>query len=228
MSNIDQIISQQTELPIAVKMTKVYNWMIGGLGLTSAVAYFTNSSGLVYEIGGIALLVIFLATLGLVMFISSRVETMSYGTLLGSFLAYSALNGVTFSLILMKYTGDSVMGVFSFTALAFTALSIYGRVTKKDLSGVGSFMIMGLFGIIIATLINIFLQSSLMYTTISILGVLIFAGLTAYDSQKIKEVLAENHDEATLKKLYIFFALDLYLDFINLFLFLLRLLGDRK
>lgn len=227
MSNIDQIISQQTELPIAVKMTKVYNWMIGGLGLTSAVAYFMNSSGLVYEIGGLYLL-FFLATLGIVWFISARVETMSYSTLLGSFLAYSALNGVTFSLILMSYTGESVMGVFSFTALAFTALSVYGRVTKKDLSGVGSFMIMGLFGIIIATMINLFLQSSLMYTTISILGVLIFAGLTAYDSQKIKEVLAENHDETTLKKLYIFFALDLYLDFINLFLFLLRLLGDRK
>lgn len=227
MSNIDQIISQQSELPIAVKMTKVYNWMIGGLGLTSLVAYFMNSSGLVYEIGGLYLL-FFLATLGIVWFISARVETMSYSTLLGSFLAYSSLNGVTFSLILMSYTGESVMGVFSFTALAFTALSIYGRVTKKDLSGVGSFMIMGLFGIIIASLINLFLQSSLMYTTISILGVLIFAGLTAYDSQKIKEVLAENHDETTLKKLYIFFALDLYLDFINLFLFLLRLLGDRK
>ncbi len=227
MSNIDQIISQQTELPIALKMTKVYNWMIGGLGLTSAVAYFVNSTGLVYEIGGFYLL-FFFATLGLVWFISARVESMSYSTLLGSFLAYSALNGVTFSLILMSYTGESIMGVFSFTALAFTALSIYGRVTKKDLTGVGSFMIMGLFGIIIASLINLFLNSSIMYTSISIIGVLIFAGLTAYDSQKIKEVLAENHDEVTLKKLYIFFALDLYLDFINLFLFLLRLLGNRK
>jgi len=227
MSNINQIISQQTELPIALKMTKVYNWMIGGLGLTSAVAYFVNSTGLVYEIGGFYLL-FFFATLGLVWFISARVESMSYSTLLGSFLAYSALNGVTFSLILMSYTGESIMGVFSFTALAFTALSIYGRVTKKDLTGVGSFMIMGLFGIIIASLINLFLNSSIMYTSISIIGVLIFAGLTAYDSQKIKEVLAENHDEVTLKKLYIFFALDLYLDFINLFLFLLRLLGNRK
>lgn len=227
MSNIDQIISQQTELPISVKMTKVYNWMIGGLGLTSLVAYFMNSSGLVYEIGGLYWF-FGLLTLGLVWYMSARVETMSYQALLSTFLAYSALNGVTFSMLLAVFTGESVMGVFSFTTLAFTALSVYGRVTQKDLSGVGSFMIMGLFGIIIASLINLFLQSSIMYTTISILGVLIFSGLTAYDSQKIKEVLAENHEEATLKKLYIFFALDLYLDFINLFIFLLRLFGDRK
>jgi FtsH-binding integral membrane protein len=230
-TNIDNIINEQSvQNSRAEYMSQVYSWMTGGLLTTSAVAYFTFSSGLVEQLGGMILILMF-ANLGFVWYISSRIETMSKTAAIASFFTYAGLNGIVFSIFLAVYTADSIYSTFLITSLSFGALSAYGRITKKDLSGVGSFMFMGLVGIIIASVVNIFIQSSAFYTMISILGVLIFAGLTAYDTQKIKEQYydyAQQSGGDMASKMAILGALTLYLDFINLFLFLLRLLGNRR
>lgn len=230
-TNIDNILNSQTaESSRAEYMSQVYSWMTGGLLATSVVAYYTYTSGLVEQLGGFLLILMF-ANLGLVWFIASRVESMSKTTAIASFFIYATLNGIVFSVILAAYTPDSIYSTFLITSLSFGALSAYGRITKKDLSGVGSFMFMGLVGIIIAMVVNIFIQSSALYTMISILGVIIFASLTAYDTQKIKEQyydIAQQAGGDMVTKTAIFGALTLYLDFINLFLFLLRLLGNRR
>ncbi len=230
-TNIDNILNQQSvESSKAEYMSKVYSWMTGGLLTTSAVAYYTFSSGLVEQLGGMFIFLM-IANLALVWYISAKVQTMSKTAAIASFFTYATVNGIVFSVILAAYTADSIYSTFLITSLSFGALSAYGRITKKDLSGVGSFMFMGLVGIIIAMVVNIFIQSSALYTMISILGVLIFAGLTAYDTQKIKEQYYEfamQSSDDMVTKTAIFGALTLYLDFINLFLFLLRLLGNRR
>jgi len=179
-------------------------------------------------LSGPMMIVLLLGTLGLVFFISFRINRLQYTTAMTLFMVYAALLGVTLSSIFLAYTGASITRVFFISAASFGALSLYGYTTQRDLSAMGSFMIMGLFGIIIASLVNIFLKSSGLDWAISIIGIGVFAGLTAWDTQRIKEMYDSMDDDGTMGRKAIMGALSLYLDFINLFLMLLRLVGDRR
>jgi uncharacterized protein len=172
--------------------------------------------------------VVILAPLAAVFFLSFRVQSMSVSAAQTTFWIYAALVGLSLSSIFLVYTTASISQTFFATAAAFGALSLYGYTTKRDLSPVGSFLIMGVFGIVIAMVINIFLQSSALSFAISAIGVLVFAGLTAYDTQKIKEMYFEGDDVVVAGRKAIMGALQLYLDFINLFMFLLQFMGDRR
>jgi FtsH-binding integral membrane protein len=169
-----------------------------------------------------------LAPLGLVFFLSYRIGKMTVSAAQTTFAVYAALVGLSLSTIFLIYTGQSVVQTFFVTAASFGALSLYGYTTKRNLSAMGSFLMMGLFGVIIASIVNIFLASSALQFAISVLGVLIFAGLTAYDTQRIKEMYLESDDVAVAGRNAIMGALTLYLDFINLFMFLLQFMGNRK
>jgi len=229
-------------------MLRVYNYMAGGVGLTGIVAYVinqlsttTNQSEAVGRMGrhlltpfgqaiyGTPLIwVLIFAPLAFVLFLSFRVYKMSVATAQLSFWLFSAVMGASLSTILLRYTGQSVAQVFFITAASFGALSTWGYVTKRDLTGMGSFLIMGVFGLILASVVNIFVHSSAMQFGISLLGVGIFAGLTAYDTQQIKDQFyGVAHDGELMAKSAIMGALNLYLDFINMFQSLLSLIGDR-
>ncbi len=211
-------------------LSKVYAWMLSGLLITGFTAMFAMDWGIVQSIMNSPLaFVLIIAQFGLVIALSGWIEKMSVQTAALSFLVYSFLTGLTFSVIFLMYTSESISNTFFVTAGAFGALSLYGFVTKKSLSGMGSFLFMGLFGIIFASIANLFIASSALNFTITIIGVLVFAGLTAYDTQKIKEmyVLQAQGDDAATKGA-IMGALRLYLDLINLFLMLLRLLGGSR
>ena len=213
-------------------MVRVYNWMTAGLGITGFMAlYISNSSTMLNIIFGNAVIpiILIIAQIGLVFWLASRVMQMSVGQATGVFMLYAGLTGITFSAIFLTYTASSITSTFLVTAGTFGAMSLYGYTTKKDLTSWGSFLFMGLIGIIIASVVNIFMHSTMMHMIITYAGVLIFIGLTAYDTQKIKEMNIlgnEGTDEDT--KEAIRGALTLYLDFINLFLMLLRLMGDRR
>jgi len=214
-------------------LAKVFNWMAIGLGITAAVAFMTVSSGVVELIRNNQLLFfgLIFGELGLVIYLSARIKSISATAATGLFIFYSALNGATLSVLLMIYTSTSVAGTFIVAAGMFAAMAVYGTVTKKDLSSLGSFMFMGLIGIIIASVVNIFMRSAMISWVVSAIGVVVFTGLTAYDVQKISNyggggVMASG--EAAIRKGAILGALTLYLDFINLFLSLLRLMGDRR
>ena len=221
-------------------MLKVYNWMALGLALTGAVAFAVISvpalSDLFYVsapngrpvamklLGWIALF----APVVLVFIFSFRLHAMSAATAQALFWFYAGLMGLSLAPTVAVYTGASVAKVFFITAAMFGAMSLWGYTTKRDLTGIGNFLIMGVFGLLIAMIVNIFLKSSAMGFAISILGVLIFVGLTAYDTQKIKEMYDASDDGETMTKKGILGALNLYLDFINIFVFLLQLMGARK
>jgi len=209
---------------------RVYRWMGLGLLLTAITAYFVVNSNFVYTLAENSILFfgLIIAELGLVIFLSARIQKMSAEAATASFIIYSILNGVTLSLILLVYTGASIASTFMTTALTFGAMSAYGYFTKRDLSTMGSYLQMALIGLIIASVINIFWANGTMYWIISYVGVLLFVGLTAYDTQKIKRMGAVVEGVQTTQKMAIMGALMLYLDFINLFLMLLRILGDRK
>ena len=212
-------------------MLRVYNYMAAALGLTGLVAYFigTSSSAMQTLMANPVLFwILVLAPIGLVFFLSFRIAHMSFSTAQTVFWIYAALMGISLASIFVVYKQESIARVFFITAGTFAAMSIYGYTTKRDLTNFGSFLMMGLIGIIIASIVNIFLKSSGLGFAISILGVLIFVGLTAYDTQKIKEIYLEGDDSTVAGKKAIMGALALYLDFINLFLMLLRLFGDRK
>jgi FtsH-binding integral membrane protein len=222
-------------------LAKVFNWMAIGLGLTGVIAFLTINSQTAlqmlftvqdgYAKPNMLLYGLLIAELGLVFYLSARVQKISAQAATGIFLGYSALNGVTLSTILLYYTASSVAATFFVTAGMFGAMAVYGFVTKKDLSSWGSFLFMGLIGIIIASVVNIFLGSSMMSWVISGIGVIIFTGLTAYDVQQITRMGEQgimNGGEAAIRKGAIMGALKLYLDFINLFLMLLRFMGDRR
>ncbi|MDR0942194.1 MAG: Bax inhibitor-1/YccA family protein [Holosporales bacterium] len=210
-------------------MTLVYNKMFLALCLTGAVSFVCalNADVLAFLAGGFSILLI-LATIGIVIYISARINKIDSEKAKGLFWLYSALIGASLSPIFAAYTGESIANAFFMAALFFGGMSLYGYVTKKDLTGVGSFMIVGLWTVVISSIVNIFLQSSGLQIGLSALSVMIFCGLTAYDVQKIKEFYNETLDEETLKKRAIIGSLSLYLDFINLFLSLLRLLGNRR
>ena len=202
-------------------MSKVYSWMVGGLLITAFTAWFTMSSGFIESIGSMIILLIIIE-FGLVIALSGWISKMSTTTASASFLAYSFLNGLTFSVLLLRFSEDAIFTTFSVTACMFAALSLYGFVTKKSLSGVGQFMMMGLVGLIAASILNFFFQSSAMNFIINVIGVIVFAGLTAYDTQKIKEMYSLQYEGSEIAtKGAIIGALVLYLDFINLFLFIL-------
>jgi FtsH-binding integral membrane protein len=224
-------------------MIRVYNYMAAGVALTGVVAWLTfnaavttgangaivglTSFGQAIFSGPIAI-VLFLATLGLVFFMSFRIDKLSPSTALGLFMLYAGLLGLMLSSVFLAYTGTSITRTFFISAASFGALSLYGYTTKRDLSPVGSFLIMGLFGLILAMLVNLFLKSSGLDFAISAIGVLIFAGLTAWDTQRIKEMYDVQDDGSVAGRKAVMGALTLYLDFINLFLFLLRFIGDRR
>ena len=211
----------------------VYNWMTLGLGLTAVVAYTVASTPAIAQVifaNPIIFWGLIIAQFGLVLAISGGVHRMSAVTATGLFLLYSALTGATLSSILMVYTAGSIFKAFIVCTGMFAAMSVYGATTKKDLTGWGSFLFMGLIGIIIASIVNIFMASSALDFVISGIGVLIFTGLTAYDTQKLK-VMGESapmDDALAVRRGTILGALTLYLDFINLFLFLLRFLGTSR
>jgi FtsH-binding integral membrane protein len=223
-------------------MIRVYNYMASAVALTGITAWFTFQAATVQNAaggltltpfgqaiyGGPMMIVLLLATLGLVFFISFRINRLQFTTAFALFMVYAGLLGVTLSSVFLVYTGTSITRVFFISAASFGALSLYGYTTQRDLSAFGSFLIMGLFGIIIASLVNIFLASSALTFAISVIGVLVFAGLTAWDTQKIKEMYDVNDDGTVSGRKAIMGALSLYLDFINLFLMLLRLFGDRR
>ena len=210
-------------------MLRVYNFMATGLALTGVVAYVTAFSGLYHELARTPLIwLVILAPLGFVFFLSFKIATMKARTAQTLFWAFAGVMGVSMASILLQFTGASVARVFFITAGAFAAMSLWGYTTRRDLSGMGSFLMMGLFGIIIAAVVNMFLASSALHFAISVIGVLVFTGLTAYDTQRIKNEYAEHHDSETSSKLAIMGALRLYLDFINLFVMLMHLLGARR
>jgi uncharacterized protein len=218
-------------------MLKVYNLMALGLAITGVAAFLSFqlafADGQLTAFGQAIYVsplkwVVILAPLALVFFLSFRISRMSVSAAQTTFWVYAALVGLSLSSLLLIYTGESVVQTFFITAASFGALSLYGYSTKRDLSAMGSFLIMGLFGLIIASLVNIFLASSAMQFAISVIGVLIFAGLTAYDTQRIKEMYFEADDVAVAGRKAIIGALTLYLDFINLFMFLLQFLGNRR
>ncbi len=223
-------------------MRGVYGWMSAGLGLTAVLAFATLNVPALFNLAftvnpetntlapTMLPMIALFAGFGMVFFLSFKISTMNPSTATGLFLAFSALNGFSLAPILMVYTTASVVSTFLTTAAMFGSMSLYGLITKKDLTGWGSLLFMGLIGIIIAMVVNMFMQSSAMTFAISVVGVIIFLGLTAYDTQKLKtmgEAVPEG-DEAAIRRGSILGALMLYLDFYNLFLMLLRLMGDRR
>lgn len=212
-------------------MTQVYLWMTAGLLVTGAIAMFVAGvPALVNAIvfNPILFFGLIIAQVGMVWYLSARVMDLSPGAATGLFLGYAALNGLTLSVIFLAYTAASIAGTFFVTAGTFGAMSAYGYFTKRDLSGMGSFLFMALIGLILASIVNIFWANSTLYWIITYAGVLIFVALTAYDTQKIKRMTDQVRDEQSERRVAIYGALTLYLDFINLFLFLLRILGNRR
>ena len=219
-------------------MLRVYNYMASGLALTGIVAYAIANSSLItlffqrMPTGGYAptLLgwVAMIAPLGFVFFLSFRIESMRFSTAQAVFWAYAAVMGASLTTIFLQFTGASVARVFFITAGTFGAMSLYGYTTKSDLSRFGSFLFMGLIGIVIASLVNMFVASSALQFAISVIGVLVFVGLTAYDTQRIKDLYMQSDDSEVMGKKALMGALSLYLDFINLFVLLMQLVGQRR
>jgi FtsH-binding integral membrane protein len=226
-------------------MLRVYNYMAGAVALSGVSAWLTYQaaggdairiigggiSGLTpfgQALFGPLMFVLLLGTLGLVFFMSFRIQHLQASTALALFAVYAALLGVTLSPIFVTYTATSITRTFFISAASFGALSLYGYTTQRDLSPIGSFLIMGLFGLILASLVNMIWPSGALSFAISVIGVGIFAGLTAYDTQRIKEMYSSMDDDGTIGRKAVMGALSLYLDFINLFMMLLRLVGDRR
>ena len=211
-------------------MLKVYNFMAAGLGLTGLVAYLVSSSpDAMHAIFGTPLQwVVMLAPLGFVLWLNFGLRSMSTGTAQLVFWAYAATMGLSLSFIFMVYTDASIARTFLVTGGTFAAMSLWGYTTKRDLTAMGSFLIMGVFGLIIAGFANMFFHSTQLEMIVSVLGVLIFTGLTAYDTQKIKAMYSASWSEESNQKLAIIGALRLYLDFINLFMYMLRFMGNRR
>ena len=224
-------------------MLRVYNIMASGLALTGIVAVIVAQMSMqldpsgrlvgLTEFGQTLFLspmkwVVMLAPLGFIFFLSFKVATMKASTAQAIFWAFAGVMGISLATIFISYTGESVARVFFITAGTFAGMSLYGYTTKRDISNWGSFLMMGLIGIIIASSVNMFVGSSALHFAISVIGVLVFVGLTAYDTQKIKNEYAENYTDEAKSKLAIMGALHLYLDFINLLVMLLHLFGNRR
>ena len=231
--NTNQVtLVQARQEASTVFLAKVFNWMAIGLGLTGVVAFYAAESGLAAQIVASPLfIVMILVELGMVFYLSARVNKIQASTATGLFVGYAVLNGLTLSTIFLAYTRSSIAGTFFITAGMFGAMAVYGLVTKRDLSGLGSFLFMGLVGVIIGSVVNMFMQSSAMSWVISMAGVLVFTGLTAYDVQRIKTIGEQGimtQGEEMVRKGAIMGALALYLDFINLFIMMLRFFGGSR
>jgi len=224
-------------------MIRVYNYMASGVALTGIVAWLTYNAAVITGpngaitgltsfgqaiFSGPLAIVLFLGTLGIVFFMSFRIDKLQPSTALALFMLYAGLLGLMLSSVFLAYTGASITRTFFISAASFGALSLYGYTTRRDLSPIGSFLVMGLFGLMLAMIVNIFLKSTGLDFAISAIGVLIFAGLTAWDTQRIKEMYSVQDDGTVAGRKAVMGALTLYLDFINLFLFLLRFMGDRR
>jgi len=216
------------DVGLRAHMLRIYNYMAAGVGLTAVIAWLT------YQLTGPELLanplmwVFILAPLVLVFVISARINTLSANAARGLFFLFAALIGVSLSTIFHIYTSSSITRVFFIAAAMFGALSIFGYTTRRDLSGFGTFLFMGLVGVIIASLVNLFLRSTQLDWLISVIGVGVFAGLTAYDTQRIKAMYDQSDDATSAGRKAVIGALSLYLNFINLFMMLLRLAGGRR
>ena len=226
--------SAETQIRVNEFIRSVYNWMAIGLGLTGVVALCVSNSEyltrLIFQ-NQLLFFALIIGELVLVFSIGARVHKMQASTATGLFLLYAGLNGATLSFVFLVYTKTSITSVFFICAATFIACSIYGMTTKRDLTSVGGFMMMGLIGIIIASVVNIFVRSTQMSLIISYIGVLVFVGLTAYDTQKLKTMALSvpgGSEEGMVRKNAILGALALYLDFINLFLMLLRIFGSQR
>ena len=222
--------SADVDLGLRKFMLQVYNYMTLALILTGVVAFgVSTSQTLVTALYASPLKwVIMLAPLGIVFFLSFKIHSLSLKAAQATFWIYAGAVGLSLGYVFLVYTGASVARVFFITAATFGATSLYGYTTQRDLSSFGSFLFMGLIGIVIASVVNLFLKSNALTFAISIIGVLVFVGLTAYDTQNIRQAYMERDNDETSGKKAIFGALQLYLDFINLFVMLLRLLGDRR
>ena len=218
------------DVRVTAFLSKVYGWMFLGLLITAGTAVVVASSQTLIEtfiLNRIFFWGLVLGQLGLVVYLSARVDKIAPATAAGLFMLYSALTGITTSVILLVYTGASIASTFIITAAMFGALALFGTFTKRSLAGVGQFMMMGLIGLVIASIVNLFLQNSAMHFVISVIGVLVFTGLTAWDAQRLKEMAVALPD-GRVGSYAVVGALTLYLDFINLFFFLLRLIGGRR
>jgi FtsH-binding integral membrane protein len=226
----EQVRRAEIDVGLRQYMLRVYNYMCAALAMTGLVAYIvsTNETMMAYIFGTPLMWVAIFAPLALVFFISFRINHMSAATAQMTFWIYACLVGLSLSILFLAYSGTSIARVFFITASAFAGLSIIGYTTKKNLSGMGSFLFMGLIGLIVAMVVNIFLGSSTLEMLISFAGVLIFAGLTAYDTQQIKLMYYEGDGGEVATKKAVMGALKLYLDFLNMFLFLLHIFGGRE
>ena len=223
-------IIEQSSNRVQTYMSHVYGWMTVGLLLTALVAWFASNN---YELLNVlyqGMWVLLIAEFALVFAISGLINRLSGSVATTLFMLYSVLNGCTFSIYFIVYTSSSIASVFFITAGMFAALALYGYTTKRDLSGFGRFLFMGLVGVVIASLVNIFMQSQPLMWAITYIGVFVFAGLTAYDTQKLKELgdQLSQDDPNMFRRFVILGALTLYLDFINLFIMLLRIFADRR
>ena len=233
---MESISTKQTQVQVRVNdfIRSVYNWMAIGLALTGFIAYYVASTPALVNLiirNQLLFFGLIIAELALVFTLSTRVHRMQASTATALFVLYSALNGATLSFVFLIYTQSSIASTFFVCAATFVACSIYGWTTKRDLTSMGGFLMMGLVGIIIASLVNIFIGSSAMHMIISYIGVLVFIGLTAYDTQYLKNMAISQPADvgaSAVRKGAILGALKLYLDFINLFLMLLRILGNRE
>ena len=224
---IDQVA---VDAGLRAYMLRVYNYMASGLALTGIVAYIVANTPSIAQVvfSSPLIWIVILAPLGFVFFLSMRIHKMSAAAAQTTFWLYSAVMGLSLASILMAFTGASVARVFFITGGTFAAMSLYGYTTKRDLSRFGAFLFMGLIGLILATLVNFFVGSSAVQFAISVIGVLVFTGLTAWDTQRIKETYLESDDSDSMTKKAVLGALTLYLDFINLFVMLMQLLGVRR
>lgn len=228
-SSNSSIIEKSTSR-VQTYMSHVYGWMTVGLLLTALVAWYASTNLQLLQLLYRGMWVLLIAELGLVFVISGFINRLSDAAATTLFMLYSVLNGCTFSIYFIVYTSSSIASVFFITAGMFAAMAFYGYTTKRDLSAFGRFLFMGLIGIVIASLVNLFLKSEPLMWAVTYIGVFVFAGLTAYDNQKLKE-LGENisyDDQNVFRRFVILGALTLYLDFINLFIMLLRIFGDRR
>ena len=238
-ANAGQATAADIDVGLREYMLRVYNLMASGLALTGIIAYFAANTPAIINVlyaagpGGVLqptglAWIVMLAPFGFILALSFGINKMQASTAQALFWAFAAVMGLSLANIFLMYTGTSIARVFFITAGTFAGMSLYGYTTKRDLSGMGSFLMMGLIGIIIASIVNMFLASSALHFVISVVGVLIFVGLTAYDTQKIKLLYMEADSGEVMTKKAIMGALTLYLDFINLFIMLLRLFGQRR
>jgi uncharacterized protein len=221
----------QVDIDVGLRdyMLRIYNYMASGLALTGIVAYVFAQSGYYAQLAQTPLIyLVMLAPLGLVMWLSYGVNRMQASTAQALFWTFAAVMGLSMASIFLHFTGASIARVFFITAGTFGAMSLYGYTTQRDLSQFGSFLFMGLIGIVLASLVNIFIASSALQFAISVIGVIVFTGLTAWDTQRIKEVYLESDPRDVMSKKALMGALSLYLDFINLFVMLLQLVGQRR